>query len=429
MRQRPTAVKVCHPTIGPIPSPPHPAFIAPRMTDPALSPPPPPLAPGMGQLGTETAFDVLARAEALSRTGRDIINLGIGQPDFRTPDHVVEAAVRALRDGHHGYTPAPGVAALREAVAADLARRHNVSVPADRVLIVPGGKVTMWFAMLMFGAPGAEIIYPDPGFPIYESAIRFTGATAVPLPLAEADGFALDPDRLAERVTDRTRLIIVNSPANPTGGVAPRAAFDRLADLVASRPHLYVLSDEIYGRMLYDGLAHTSLLTYRAIADRVILLDGWSKTYAMTGWRLGYSVWPAALMDYATRLAINSQSCVNAVAQQAGIAALTGPQTAVEDMVTAFATRRRVIVDRLNRLPGISCRAPGGAFYAFANVTGTGRRAGDLQDRLLEDAGVATIAGTSFGARGEGFIRFSYAASVTAIETAMDRMADLLANS
>ena len=428
MRQRPTAVKVCHPTTGPIPSRPCPASIAIPMTDPAPSPRQLPLAPGMAQLGTETAFDVLARAEALSRAGRDIINLGIGQPDFRTPDHIVEAAIRALRDGHHGYTPAPGVITLRDAVAADLASRYGVSVPADRVLIVPGGKVTMWFAILMFGTPGAEIIYPDPGFPIYESAIRYTGATGVPLPLAEADGFAFDPERLAERISDRTRLIIVNSPANPTGGVAPRAAFDRLAELVAGRPHLYVLSDEIYGRMLYDGLEHTSLLDYPEIADRVILLDGWSKTYAMTGWRLGYSVWPAALIDYAIRLAINSHSCGNAAAQQAGIAALTGPQTPVDDMVSAFAIRRRVIVDRLNGLPGVRCAPPGGAFYAFANVTGTGRSAGDLQALLLEEAGVAAIAGTSFGARGDGFIRFSYAADAAVIETAMDRMAGLLAN-
>ena len=406
------------------------AFLPPpwrfRMTDPTPALPRLPLAPGMDQIGTETAFDVLARAEALSRAGRDIINLGIGQPDFRTPDHIVEAAVRALRDGHHGYTPAPGVAPLRQAVVDDLARRLGVSVPADRVLIVPGGKVTMWFAILMFGTPGAEIIYPDPGFPIYESAIRFTGATAVPLPLAEADGFAFDPDRLAERITGRTRLIIVNSPANPTGGVAPRSAFDRLAELVASRDHLYVLSDEIYGRMLYDGRAHTSLLAYPELADRVILLDGWSKTYAMTGWRLGYAVWPAPLVDYATRLAINSHSCVNAAAQQAGIAALTGPQHAVDDMVSAFAGRRQVIVDRLNGLPGVRCLPPAGAFYAFANIAGTGRMAGDLQSRLLEEAGVAAIAGNSFGARGEGFIRFSYAADTAAIEAAMDRIADLL---
>lgn len=383
-------------------------------------------AAGMRQLGTETAFEVLARAQALAASGRDIINLGIGQPDFKTPDHIVEAAVKALRDGHHGYTPANGIPALRTAVAADLHRRHGVTVDPGRVLVVPGGKVTMWFAILMFGEPGAEILYPNPGFPIYESAIRFTGATPVPIRLREENGFAFDAEEVLDRITERTRLLIVNSPANPTGGVVPREQFDRLAEGLADHPQVAVLSDEIYSRMLYDGREHVCLIGYDHLADRVILLDGWSKTYAMTGWRLGYSVWPESLIEGATRLAVNSHSCVNAAAQYAGIAALEGPQDAVDAMCAAFAERRQVIVSGLNQIAGFRCVEPGGAFYAFPNIAGTGLDAKTLQQRLLEEAGVAAIAGTSFGAEGEGYLRFSYAASVEEIKAAIGRIGALL---
>jgi len=383
-------------------------------------------AAGMNALGTETAFEVLARANRLAAQGRDIINLGIGQPDFKTPPHVVEAGVRALRDGHHGYTPAAGIPELREAVARDLAARRGVTVDPDRVLIMPGGKVTMWFAILMFGEPGAEILYPNPGFPIYESAIRFTGAAPVPIALREAESFAFDAEEVLASITPRTRLIIVNSPANPTGGVVPKAQFDILAEGLRAHPHVAVLSDEIYGRMLYDGREHVCLLSYPELADRVILLDGWSKTYAMTGWRLGFSVWPEALVEGATRLAVNSHSCVNAAAQWAGLAALEGPQDAVEEMNAAFAERRRAIVTALNQVPGFRCIEPGGAFYAFPNIEGTGLDAKTLQTRLLEEAGVAVIAGTSFGAFGEGYLRFSYAASTEAIERAVDRIKDVL---
>jgi aspartate/methionine/tyrosine aminotransferase len=278
----------------------------------------------------------------------------------------------------------------------------------------------------MFGEPGAEILYPNPGFPIYESAIRFTGAKAVPIPLSEASGFAFDAEDVLARITDRTRLIIVNSPANPTGGVYPRRELDRLAAGLADFPRVAVLSDEIYGRMLYDGREHVCLLTYPEIADRVILLDGWSKAYAMTGWRLGYAVWPEALVEGAVRLAVNSHSCVNAAAQWAGIAALDGPQDAVEAMNAAFAERRGAIVRALNQVPGVRCIEPGGAFYAFPNITGTGMGSKQLQTRLLEEAGVATVAGPSFGAEGEGYLRFSYANSIAAIEEAVARMKDLL---
>jgi aspartate aminotransferase len=382
----------------------------------------------MGVLGTETAFEVLARANALAAQGRSIINLGIGQPDFPTPEHIVEAGRKALKDGHHGYTPANGIAQLREAVAADLYRRHRVEVSPARVLVVPGGKVTMFFAILMFGEPGVEILYPNPGFPIYESVIRFSGATPVPIPLYERAGFSFSAAEVLDKITPRTRLIIINSPANPTGGVVPRAELDRLVAGLEHHPQVAVMSDEIYGEILYDGAEHVSLLGYPSLRDRLILLDGWSKTYAMTGWRMGYGVWPEALFAAAERLAINCHSCVNAATQFAGIAALTGPREPVTRMVAAFAERREYIVEALNGLPGFRCARPGGAFYTFPNVTGTGLDARALQGRLLEEAGVATIAGTSFGEFGEGYLRFSYANSREAIAEAVERIRRLLGN-
>ncbi|MGH7007159.1 MAG: pyridoxal phosphate-dependent aminotransferase [Stellaceae bacterium] len=385
------------------------------------------MAERMSRLGTESAFEVLARAKALEAQGRSIINLGIGQPDFPTPPHIVEAGRKALADGHHGYTPTNGIPQLREAVVADLHRRHGVAVSPDRVLIVPGGKVTMFFAIMMFGEAGAEILYPNPGFPIYESVIRFSGATPVPIDLHEAKGFSFSADEVLAKLTERTRLIIVNSPANPTGGVVPKAELDKLVAGLERFPKVAVLSDEIYSEILYDGARHVSLLTYPSIADRVILLDGWSKTYAMTGWRLGCGVWPETLFTGAERLAVNSHSCVNAAAQHAGIAALTGPRKEVDAMVRAFAERRKVIIAALNKLPGLRCATPGGAFYAFPNIGGTGMGAREIERRLLDEAGIATVAGTSFGEFGEGFVRFSYAASRAAIEEAMTRLGEWLA--
>ena len=384
-------------------------------------------AASLSRLGTESAFTVLARANALAAEGHDIINLGIGQPDFPTPPHIVEAGIAALRDGHHGYTPANGIPALREAVAADLARRHGAEVDPGHVVAVPGGKPTMFFAMLMFGEPGAEILYPDPGFPIYGSAIAYSGATAVPYPLSETLGHAPEAEAILSRITDRTRLIVVNSPGNPTGGVMPKAEIDALVAGLAKHPHVAILSDEIYSQMLYGGREHVSLLRYPEIRDRLILLDGWSKTYAMTGWRLGYAVWPEAAVDHVTRLCINDHSCVNASAQYAGLAALTGPQDAVAEMVAAFDRRRIVTVEALNALPGVSCADPGGAFYAFADIRGTGLTSMDAQTLFLEEAGVATVAGTSFGANGEGFLRISYANSEANISKAMERIGAVLA--
>ncbi len=384
------------------------------------------LAERMSRLGTESAFEVLARAEALRRKGKDVINLGIGQPDFKTPPHIVEAAAKALRDGHHGYTPAAGVAPIREAVAAYIHRQYGVAVDPEQVLVFPGGKVTMFFAILMFGEPGAEIMYPNPGFPIYESVIRFSGAEPKPIALLEKNDFAFDAEAVLAAITPRTRLMILNSPANPTGGVVPRAEIDKLAAGLARHPQVAILSDEIYSRLLFDGREHATMMRYPEIADRLIVLDGWSKTYAMTGWRLGWSVWPKSIVGGAERLAINCHSCVNAAAQWAGIAALDGPQNSVDDMRRAFAERRRIIVDGLNAITGVRCVEPGGAFYTFPNIAGTGFGARELQDRFLEEAGVATIAGTAFGAFGEGYLRFSYANSADNIREALRRISTML---
>ncbi len=384
------------------------------------------LAASMSRLGTESAFEVLARANALAAQGHDIINLGIGQPDFKTPDHIVQAGIKALADGHHGYTPANGLPQLREAVAQDLETRHGAPVNPDNVVVVPGGKPTMFFAVLMFGEPGAEIMYPNPGFPIYESVIKYTGATPVPIELSEDQGFAFSAEKVLSQITENTRLIIINSPANPTGGVTPKAEIDALVAGLQDHPHVALMSDEIYSQMLYGGREHVSLLQYPEIRDRLIVLDGWSKTYAMTGWRLGYAVWPDQLVEQVTRLCINDHSCVNASAQFAGLAALTGPMDAVHEMVAEFDRRRQFIVAGLNDLPGVRCTDAAGAFYAFPNISGTGMSAREAQDLFLTRGHVATVAGTSFGAMGEGFVRFSYANSLSNIERALDRIRDLL---
>jgi len=380
------------------------------------------------RIGEENAFAVLARANALAAQGRNIINLGIGQPDFRTPDFIVEAAVKALRDGHHGYTPANGIPPLREAVAADLAKRFKVEVSPDSVMIMPGGKPTMFMSILMFGEPGVEIMYPDPGFPIYRSMIEFTGAKPIPVPIREENGFAFSAEETLKLITPRTRLLIVNSPANPTGGVTPKAEVDKLIAGLEKWPDVAIMSDEIYDHMVYDGETHVCLLSYPSIRDRLILLNGWSKSYAMTGWRLGYAVWPGKLYDYARKLAVNLHSCVNASAQYAGLAALKGSQDEVTKMVAEFDKRRKVVVDGLNKLPGVSCATPKGAFYAFPNIKRTGWKAKALASALLEDAGVAIIGGPDFGILGEGYIRVSYANSTENILKALDRMREFLAN-
>jgi aspartate aminotransferase len=380
------------------------------------------------RIGEENAFAVLARATELAGRGRDVVNLGIGQPDFPTPPHIVEAAIKAMKEGHHGYTPATGIKPLREAVAADLHKRFKAEVSPDLVFIAPGGKPTMYMAILMFGEPGADILYPDPGFPIYRSMIEFTGARPIPVPIREENSFAFSADETLKLITPKTRLLILNSPANPTGGVTPRAEIDKLVAGLEKFPDVAVMSDEIYDQMTYDGEEHVTLLNYPSIRNRLILLNGWSKTYAMTGWRLGYSIWPEKLYDYARKLAVNSYSCVNAPTQFAGLAALTGPQDAVKKMVAEFDKRRKVVVEGLNKLPGVSCKTPKGAFYAFPNVKNTGWKAKPLASALLEEANVAIIGGPDFGILGEGYIRVSYANSTENILKALDRMGEFLAS-
>lgn len=384
--------------------------------------------PAFDRIGEENAFAVLARATALAAQGRDIVNLGIGQPDFATPRHIVEAGIKALRDGHHGYTPANGIQPLREAVAADLYRRFEVEVSPERVMIVPGGKITMFETILMFGEPGAEILYPDPGFPIYRSMIEFTGAKPIPVPVREENGFAFSADETLKLITPKTRLLILNSPANPTGGVTPKAEVDKLIAGLERYPNVAILSDEIYDQLIYDGEKHVCLLAYPSIRERLVLLNGWSKTYAMTGWRMGYSVWPGKLYEYARKLAVNSYSCVNAPSQYAALAALTGPQDAVARMAAEFDKRRRIVVEGLNKLPGVSCATPKGAFYAFPNIKATGWKAKPLASAFLDEAGVATLGGPDFGVLGEGYMRISYANSTANIMKALERMGDFLAS-
>ncbi len=383
------------------------------------------LAQRMGRLGTETAFEVLARAKALEAQGRDVIHLEIGEPDFDTPAHIVEAAVRALREGHTHYTPAAGVPTLRQTIARHISESRGIDARPEHVVVTPGAKPIMFFTLLALAQAGDEVIYPNPGFPIYESMINFVGATPVPLPLREERDFRFDADEFRSLVSDRTRLIILNSPQNPTGGVLTREDLQAVADMARERG-IMVLSDEVYEQILYEG-EHASIASLPGMQELTILLDGYSKTYAMTGWRLGYGVMPAPLAEQVTKLMVNSNSCTAAFTQQAGIAALTGPTDEVRAMVRAFRERRDVIVNGLNQIPGIRCVMPAGAFYAFPNVTGTGVGSRELADRLLNEAGVATLAGESFGAYGAGYLRLSYANSVENIRAALERIGEVVA--
>ena len=384
------------------------------------------LAQRMSRLGTETAFEILAKAQKLESQGMDIIHLEIGEPDFPTPENIKDAGKKALDDGYTSYNPSPGFTDLREAIADEISSSRAINATSDNVIVTPGGKPIMFFAIMALIDRGDEVLYPNPGFPIYESMIEYTGAKAVPIELKEDAGFAFDADTVLAQVNENTRLIIINSPANPTGGVVPKATLDRLVEGLEKFPNLVILSDEIYSQMLYDGETHVSLLNYESIRDRLIVIDGGSKTYAMTGWRLGYGVWPTTLFDYAERLAVNSYSCPNAASQHAGIAALTGPQDQVGEMLDAFDTRRKAVVEGLNQIPDITCVMPKGAFYAYPNISATGFNARDLQQGLLEEAGVALVAGTSFGALGEGYLRVSYANSLENVEESISRIAKYL---
>jgi aspartate aminotransferase len=384
------------------------------------------LADRMGLLGTESAFEVLARAKAMEATGRKVIHLEIGEPDFPTADHIVEAAVEALRAGQTHYVPAPGVPPLREAVAEFLERNGRMRVPPDRVIVTPGAKPIMFFTIMALCGPGDEVLYPDPSFPMYESITAFAGATGVPIPLREDNEFRIDTGELERLVTERTKLLIINSPHNPCGSALTREDCEAIAE-IAMRHDLIVLSDEVYWAIRYGDGPHASVLDVDGMADRTILLDGWSKTYAMTGWRLGLGVFPPALVEPVTRLVINSVSCTSAFSQYAALAALQGPWEPVSQMIEEFRRRRDVIVSGLNAIPGITCLEPQGAFYVFPNVTGTGLSSGELAARLLQDAGVAALSGTAFGGYGEGYMRFSYANSVENIQLALDAFAANLA--
>jgi aspartate aminotransferase len=385
-----------------------------------------PLAKRMDQLGTESAFEVLARAKAMEAGGAKIIHLEIGEPDFPTAGHIVEAAVEALRAGHTHYVPAPGIPALREAVAAFLERTGRMRVPPDRVIVTPGAKPIMFFTILALCGDGDEVIYPDPGFPMYESITAFAGATGVPIPLRERNGFRIDTEELENLITERTRLLVLNSPHNPCGSALTRDDCAAIAEMALAHD-LIVLSDEVYWALRYGSGPHASVLDVPGMAERTILLDGWSKTFAMTGWRLGFGVFPTELVEPVTRLAINSVSCTSAFSQYAAIAGLEGPWEPVTEMVAEFRRRRDVIVAGLNDIPGISCVEPQGAFYAFPNITGTGLSSASIAARLLAEAGVAALSGTAFGPQGEGFLRFSYANSVENIQAALEAIRTVLA--
>jgi aspartate/methionine/tyrosine aminotransferase len=382
----------------------------------------------MERLGTETAFSVLAKAKALEAQGREIIHLEIGEPDFDTPSHIVEAGCRALREGHTHYTPTAGIPELRAAIAEEVARSRGIAVDPAQVVVTPGGKPIMFFAILALVEAGDEVLLPNPAFPIYESMVNFVGGTPVFVPLRQENEFRFDLDEFRAGLSERTRLVILNSPANPTGGVLTPEDIASLAEILRERPDVFVLSDEIYCRLLYAG-SFASIASEEGLGPdgRTIILDGFSKTYAMTGWRLGYGVMPEPLAEEVTKLQVNSNSCTNAATQYAGLEALAGSQESVEIMLSEFRARRDLIVSGLNELPGVECIAPQGAFYAFPRIAETGHTAGALADLLLEEAGVACLAGTAFGRYGEGHLRFSYANSRENISRALERVGEVLA--
>jgi aspartate aminotransferase len=376
------------------------------------------LASRVGDLGTESAFEVLARAKEIESTGKKVLHLEIGEPDFPTPPHIVDAAIRALHDGYTHYVPAPGLIQTRQAVAEFYLEKRGISVDPSTVVITPGAKPIMFFTMLALCDPGDEVIYPDPGFPMYESIARLVGAKPVPIPLREHLSFRIDIDELKSLVSPKTKLVILNSPHNPTGSILTKEELKEIARL-ANEYDFYILSDEVYWAISYSTQKVPSMLEFDEARQKTILLDGWSKAFAMTGWRLGFGIFPSRLVEPITRLVINSVSCTSAFSQIAGIAALKGPWSAVEEMVETFATRRKVIVEGLNNIPGISCVMPDGAFYVFPNVTGTGIDSVTLQKKLLDEFGVACLSGTAFGKYGQGYLRLSYAASLQTIEEAL----------
>ncbi len=380
----------------------------------------------MYQIGSDSAFAILARSNELLKSGKDVINLGIGQPDFPTPNNVIEAAIMAIKDGHHGYTSSNGIIELREAVANDFYKRNNTKIDPSNVLIAPGGKAIIFYTLLMFGEPGVEIITPDPGFIAYRSMIDYTGAKAIPLPHRMENNFSFDADELLSLINQKTKLIILNSPANPTGGVVPEEELTKLANGLLNFPNVYVLSDEIYSRILFDKNKHISLKSFPEIKDRVIVLDGWSKTYSMTGWRLGYGIYPKNIFPYAEKLAINCHSCVNSAAQYAGIEALVGDQSEINNMVQEFKQRRNYLYQELNKIENISCINPGGAFYVFPKINKNNMTSSEIAKFLLEKKFVATVPGSSFGPEGENFLRISYANNIENLRKFIVRLKEFM---
>ena len=384
------------------------------------------LAKNLERLGTETAFTVFAEAKKLEATGKPMIYLGLGQPDFKTPKHIVEAAKKALDDGHHGYVLSNGILECRQAVTRKIKKLYNKKVDPERVLIMPGGKPTMYYAILCFGEPGAEIIHPTPAFPIYESMINYTGSTAVPYNLTEDKDLKFNAEKILSLITDKTRLLILINPNNPTGSFVEKPEIDKLAEGLKKYPHVTVLSDEIYSRQIFDNKEMPTFFNYPELQDRLIVLDGWSKAYAMTGWRMGWSVWPENLIPHVNKLLINSVSCVNAPSQFAGIAALDGPDDSIHAMMVEFDERRKLIHKGLNTLPGVECSLPGGAFYAFPKVIGTRMNGEKFAKKCLHEAGVAIVPGTSFGKTCSDYVRFSFAASKENISKALEKIEKML---
>ncbi|MDA8538177.1 aminotransferase class I/II-fold pyridoxal phosphate-dependent enzyme [Candidatus Pelagibacter bacterium] len=384
------------------------------------------LAASLDRLGTESAFSVLAEAKKLEAAGNPMIHLGLGQPDFKTPKHVVEAAKKALDDGHHGYVLSNGILECRQAVTRWIKKRYNAEVDPERITIMPGGKPTMHYAIQCFGEPGAEIIHPTPAFPIYESMINYTGSTAVPYDLTEDKDLKFSADKILSLITDKTRLLILINPNNPTGSFVEKSEIDKLAEGLKKHPHVTILSDEIYSRQIFDNKEMPTFFNYPELRDRLIVLEGWSKAYSMTGWRLGWSFWPEQLVGHINKLLINSVSCVNAAAQFAGIAALDGPDDSIDLMMEKFTQRRKLICDGLNSLPGIECSLPGGAFYAFPKVIGTGMDGSEFCKRAMHEAGVAIVPGTAFGKTSKDYVRFSFAASQDNISNALENIKKML---
>jgi aspartate aminotransferase len=384
------------------------------------------LAKNLDRLGTESAFAILAEAKKLEAQGKPMIHLGLGQPDFKTPKHIAEAAKKAIDDGHHGYVLANGTLECRQAVTRKIKKLYNKDISPERVMIMPGGKPTMYFAISMIGEQDAEIIYPTPGFPIYESMINYSGSKAVPYDLTKDKDLKFNPEEILSLITDKTRLLVLINPNNPTGSFVDKPAIDFLAEGLKKHPHVAILSDEIYSRQIYDGKEMPTFFNYPELQDRLIVLDGWSKAYAMTGWRMGWSVWPEKLIPHITKLAINSFSCVNVPSQFAGIAALDGSDEPINEMMKKFDERRKLIHKLLNELPGIECSMPGGAFYAFPKVIGTGMNGSEFSKKCMHEAGVAIVPGTAFGASSKDYVRFSFAASQDNISQALENIKKML---